>query len=81
MPATITPNWRVLRPLLLLIAALSFILYYLYLSYRPPTSLYTDLFVSEAEGSKKLIHNEIGNKYVKFKQLQGAGFNNQVRKA
>ncbi|KAF9482256.1 hypothetical protein BDN70DRAFT_801955 [Pholiota conissans] len=79
MPPTITLNWRVLRPLLVLLTVISFVLYYLYLAYKPPTILYTDLFQSEAEGSKKLIHNEIGNRYVKFKQLQGAGFNNQAQ--
>ncbi|KAF8971133.1 hypothetical protein BDZ97DRAFT_1341378 [Flammula alnicola] len=79
MPATITVKWHVLRPLFLVLFCIGLLLYYLYLAYRPPTALYTDLFQSEAQISQKLIHNEIGNKYVKFKQLQGAGFNNQAQ--
>lgn len=71
-------NWRILRPLLLVTAALGLICYYFYVNYRPPATLYNDLFQAETKESKKLLHNEIGNKYVKFKQLQGAGFNNQV---
>ncbi|KDR75020.1 hypothetical protein GALMADRAFT_268566 [Galerina marginata CBS 339.88] len=79
MPAVITLNWRVLRPLLFILFCVSVPVYYLYISSRPPLALYEDLFTSEAEASKNLIHNERGNKYVKFKQLQGAGFNNQAQ--
>ena len=77
--ATITLNWRVLRPLLIFLFCLLCTVFYIYHAYRPPTALYTELLKSELELSRKLIHNERGNKYVKFKQLRGAGFNNQAR--
>ena len=76
--ATITLNYRVLRPLLIFFFCLFYSLYYIYYAYRPPTDLYTQVFNSEVELSKNHIHNERGNKYVKFKQLRGAGFNNQA---
>ncbi|CAA7260580.1 unnamed protein product [Cyclocybe aegerita] len=76
---TITPNGRVLRPVILVLGCLTFLGYYTYLTSRPPTALYNDLFTSEDEASRKFIHNELGSKYVKFKQLQGAGFNNQAQ--
>lgn len=75
---TVTLNQRIIRPLLLFGFALSFVIFYLYVAYRPPIALYADLFEAETKESKALLHNEIGNKYVKFKQLQGAGLNNQV---
>jgi len=78
MPATFFVNWRIVRPLLFACGCLSFVLYYLYHAFKPPTALYNDLFNSETQVSKNLIHNERGNRYVKFRQLQGAGFNNQV---
>ena len=76
--SSITLNWPVLKPLLVLLIFASLSLYYIYFTFLPPTSLYSDLFTTESDASKKLIHNELGNKYVKFRQLQGAGFNNQV---
>ena len=77
--ATIILNYRVLRPILIILFCLFCSLYYIYHAYRPPTALYTEIFNSEVELSKNHIHNERGNKYVKFKQLRGAGFNNQAR--
>jgi len=77
--ATITLNWRILRPLLIFLFFSLCSVFYIYHAYRPPTTLYMELVKSELELSRKLIHNERGKKYVKFKQLQGAGFNNQVR--
>ncbi|KJA20077.1 hypothetical protein HYPSUDRAFT_142836 [Hypholoma sublateritium FD-334 SS-4] len=76
---TVILNQRIIRPLLLFGFALSFVIFYLYVAYRPPIALYADLFEAETKESKALLHNEIGNKYVKFKQLQGAGFNNQAQ--
>ena len=73
----VTLNWRLIR-LLLVLLCLVLSIFYLYPTFLPPRALYNDLFDGEIQDSKKLIHNERGNKYVKFKQLQGAGFNNQV---
>ena len=75
---TLTPNWRLIRPLLLLLLCIILSLFYLYTAFLPPGEVYSQLFNAELQDSKKLIHNERGNKYVKFRQLQGAGFNNQV---
>ena len=74
---TLTLNWRLIRPLLVLFCAI-LLLFYLYTTFLPPEALYNQLFDAEVRDSKKLIRNERGNKYVKFRQLQGAGFNNQV---
>jgi len=79
MPASITFNWRILRRLFFALLCIALPLYYLYHSFKPPVALYNDLFNLETESSKSLIHNERGNKYVKFRQLQGAGFNNQAQ--
>ena len=72
-------NWRGCRTLLLAIIVLGFVSHYFYVDYKPPTALYDDFFQEETRKSEKLLHNNFGNKYVKFKQLQGAGFNNQVK--
>lgn len=57
-----------------------FLVLYVYLSLRPPYALYTTLVQAEQETSLQWIENTGGSsKYVKFRQLQGAGFNNQVR--
>ena len=74
---TLNLNWRLIRPLLVLICA-TLSLFYLYTTYLPPEALYNQLFDDELRDSQKLVRNERGNKYVKFRQLQGAGFNNQV---
>ncbi|KAF4620441.1 hypothetical protein D9613_000245 [Agrocybe pediades] len=79
MPATFFINWRIVRPLLFICFLVTISLYYVYYTFKPPTALYNDLFVSETQASKDLIHNERGNRYVKFNQLQGAGFNNQAQ--
>ena len=73
----ITLNWRLIRPLLVLFCA-ALLLLYLYTTFLPPEALYNQLFDDEVRDSKKLIRNKRGDKYVKFRQLQGAGFNNQV---
>jgi len=74
----ITLNWRLIRPLLILFC-ITLLLFYIYTTFLPPGEVYNRLFDAEVQDSNKLIHNERSNKYVKFKQLQGAGFNNQVR--
>ncbi|KAF8160619.1 hypothetical protein B0H34DRAFT_653897 [Crassisporium funariophilum] len=79
MTATITVNWRLLRPLLCLLVCICLPLYYIRWTFRPPVQVYSNLFMTELEESKKLIHNERSHKFVKFRQLQGAGFNNQAQ--
>ena len=76
---TVTLNWRLIRPLLILFC-ITVLIFYTYTAFSPPGELYNQLFEAEVQNSKKLIHNERGHnlKYVKFRQLQGAGFNNQV---
>ena len=75
--ARITLNFRAIGLLALTIVAVAGFVYY---TYRPPFSLYDQLFRSELKESQDAIHNTVSDrKYVKFKQLQGAGFNNQVR--
>lgn len=75
---TVTLHWRLIRRLLVLFCA-TLLPFYLYTTFLPPKALYNKLFDAEVLDSKKLIRNERGNnKYVKFRQLQGAGFNNQV---
>lgn len=74
--ARITLNFRAIGLLALTIIAVAGFVYY---TYRPPFSLYDQLFRSELKESQDAIHNTASDrKYVKFKQLQGAGFNNQV---
>lgn len=75
---TVTLNWRVIRPLLI-VFCIALLLFYIYSTFLPPAEVYNQLFDDEVRDSNKLIHNDRGNKYVKFRQLQGAGFNNQVR--
>lgn len=80
MPATITVNWRAVKRLALVLVCITLpVLYYLYHTFKPPVALYTDLFASEVELSKTVIQTQGKDRYVKFRQLQGAGFNNQVR--
>ncbi|KAK0476662.1 hypothetical protein IW261DRAFT_1367446 [Armillaria novae-zelandiae] len=51
---------------------------YLYLSHRPSYALYTDLINSEIQHSLHVSESST-KRYVGFKQLQGAGFNNQAQ--
>lgn len=81
MPATITINWRaVKRTALFLVCVTLPVLFYLYHTFKPPVALYTDLFNAELEASKTVAEIRGKERYVKFRQLQGAGFNNQVRR-
>ncbi|TFK44221.1 hypothetical protein BDQ12DRAFT_672587 [Crucibulum laeve] len=73
-------RWNLLRSLLLFISCLLLLAFYSYLKARPSYALYDNLTRQEREESLALIHNSRGNeKYVYFKQLQGAGFNNQAQ--
>lgn len=62
----------------LAVLALALTGYILY-TIRPPYALYDGIFQLEVKESQDSIRNTADSKYVKFKQLQGAGFNNQVR--
>lgn len=62
---------------LLLLLVLLFIAR-LYFNSRPDYALYNTLSSLELATSRQLIADAPSNKYVLFKQLQGAGFNNQV---
>lgn len=67
------------RYFLVLLAAAVLILLFTYLKYRPPYAVYNALTALELEQSTKSINTpNQQRKYVYFKQLQGAGFTNQV---
>ncbi|KAF8902942.1 hypothetical protein CPB84DRAFT_1678445 [Gymnopilus junonius] len=72
-------NRRIFKLFFFIIFCFLLPLYFFHVSTRPPLALYDQLFATETELSKNLIHNERGNRYVKFRQLQGAGFNNQAQ--
>ena len=72
-------RWRLLRPFLLFIIIISLVLSYFFLKSRPNITVYKKLFLQEVAQSRKSIRNTRDAKYVLFRQLQGAGFNNQVR--
>ncbi|TFK74056.1 hypothetical protein BDN72DRAFT_834066 [Pluteus cervinus] len=65
------------RPLIAFIAASSLLAGYVYLSVRPSYTLYKSLERLDPEHSHSVI--KPSQKYVRFKQLQGAGFNNQAQ--
>ncbi|KAJ3546603.1 hypothetical protein NMY22_g1988 [Coprinellus aureogranulatus] len=76
--ARITLNLRAIAILVFMTLGISGYIYYTY--YRPPYALYDELFRNELKESQGMIRNKgEGRKYVKFKQLQGAGFNNQAQ--
>jgi hypothetical protein len=56
---------------------LGLFLYYLYHQFAPPYAIYDDFSKSETLDSLALAGLK-ANKYVFFRQLQGAGFNNQA---
>lgn len=76
-------RWRLLRPALLLLLFLTLsALFYIYHTFKPPIHLYNSLFDAEVQSSRNIAaQSKQPNtlRYVKFRQLQGAGFNNQVR--
>jgi len=64
---------------LIFLLAVAGILTYLYFLYRPPYALYSALERNELASAQDLLskHSK-DHKFVVLKQLQGAGFNNQV---
>ena len=68
-----------LRWFLLLLIAFALAIYYAYLASSPNYPLYTTLTDLELISSRQLIANSSYPRYVLFKQLRGAGFNNQVQ--
>jgi hypothetical protein len=74
-------RWRFLRLALFLLLLASTLVSYIYLSVRPSYALYDKLFSIEQEATADLIQDpkSHGARYVFFRQLQGAGFNNQVQ--
>lgn len=75
----INVHWRIVRPLIVFLVLLSISISYIYLQSRPSYALYNTLTRIQDEESHKHVVNSRGKKYVMFKQLRGAGFNNQVR--
>lgn len=65
--------------LLVILLVFGLVAGFLYRKYRPPWEFYEKLSVVELDESKSLLGaSGSGQRYAKFKQLQGAGFNNQV---
>ena len=70
---------RRVRYLSLSFSIFIFVLYGLYTYDWPPYALYSTLEKQEVAHSRALLQKERGpQRFVLFKQLQGAGFNNQV---
>lgn len=69
-----------IRLLLVSLVLITLSTFYWFLQSRPPYKLYEELFTAEEENSVNLLekHREGNLRFVKFRQLQGAGFNNQV---
>ena len=68
---------KFLRFTLFSTSCLILFLLYFYLNTRPPYALYNQLDLQELHSSEQLVQSE-EKKYVMFRQLRGAGFNNQV---
>jgi hypothetical protein len=66
------------RYVLVLFVILALAASYAYLAFRPNYALYDALADLELLSSRQTIANAPHNRYVLFKQLRGAGFNNQV---
>ncbi|KAF7428097.1 hypothetical protein PC9H_007316 [Pleurotus ostreatus] len=73
-------RWRSFRVLIAFLLLVSGVISYIYLSSRPPYTHYSSIDRFEFDTSERLFH-EAGKpgKYVLFKQLRGAGFNNQAQ--
>ncbi|KAL0956710.1 hypothetical protein HGRIS_002832 [Hohenbuehelia grisea] len=73
-------RWRLLRAVLVIWVVGSLLASYIFLKTRPSYDLYNTLTRTELESSQKWlqVHGD-KRKFVFFKQLQGAGFNNQVQ--
>ncbi|KAF8069984.1 hypothetical protein FPV67DRAFT_1623431 [Lyophyllum atratum] len=72
-------RWRLFRVFLVFVIVISLLISYLFLKSRPSYALYEALAKYEVAESRRFIRNSPENKYVFFKQLQGAGFNNQAQ--
>ncbi|KAG5653431.1 hypothetical protein H0H81_000433 [Sphagnurus paluster] len=72
-------RWRLFRVFLIFVVVLSLLVSWIYLKSRPSYTLYNILATHEIAESSRFIRNTPENKYVLFKQLQGAGFNNQAQ--
>ncbi|KAG5643442.1 hypothetical protein DXG03_000915 [Asterophora parasitica] len=72
-------RWRIFRFLLAFVLLASLVTSYIYLKHRPSYALYDTLANHEVSESRRFIRNSPDNKYVFFRQLQGAGFNNQAQ--
>ncbi|KAG7091062.1 hypothetical protein E1B28_010119 [Marasmius oreades] len=68
-------RWR----FFLVLVCCTLLVSYGYLSYRPPYRLYTEFTNNEIQIARNFLKDQVNPKFVKFKQLQGAGFNNQVQ--
>lgn len=79
MPNYIFVRWRLLRLPVALIFCASILISYTYLKSRPSYKLYNTLAEQEIQHSRQFIRNNRESKYVLFKQLRGAGFNNQAQ--
>ena len=67
------------RWFIVLLFAFTLVAYYAYLASAPNYPLYRSLLDLELISSRQLIANSSHPRYVLFKQLRGAGFNNQVQ--
>ncbi|GLB45077.1 hypothetical protein LshimejAT787_1901550 [Lyophyllum shimeji] len=72
-------RWRLFRVFLIFLVVVSLLISYLYLKNRPSYALYDVIARHEVAESQRFARNSPENKYVLFKQLQGAGFNNQAQ--
>ncbi|TFL07545.1 hypothetical protein BDV98DRAFT_647105 [Pterulicium gracile] len=74
-------RWRLLRCALAGLVVFSILASYIYLSVRPSYALYDRLHRSEVESANRFLHDSANDqaKFVVFRQLQGAGFNNQAQ--
>lgn len=72
-------RWRAFRLLLALLIVSALSASYIYLWARPSYSTYVQVSQAERDQSIALLDQSEGKKYVLFKQLRGAGFNNQAQ--
>lgn len=74
-------RWRLLRCTLFGLVVFSILASYIYLSVRPSYALYDQLHQSEVASTNRFLHDPTNDqaKFVVFRQLQGAGFNNQAQ--
>ncbi|KAK7045565.1 hypothetical protein VNI00_007397 [Paramarasmius palmivorus] len=75
----LTPYWFRNWSFLALLGCSTILVGFGYFSYRPPYTLYSDLTTDELQAARNFLQEQVDPKFVLFKQLQGAGFNNQVQ--